>query len=181
MSGKTVAAKIRDAYAFIAQNYAEGDQICLFGFSRGAYTVRKISGLINRLGLLPPAQMGYFFTYWKQLNNPKLGTPPQPTKPVPIKCVGTWDTVGAVMGQTNALTFKDTQLPSNVEIALHAVSFHENRSLFKCTLYTGAANNQTLKQFWFPGAHSDVGGGYSETELADLSLAWMSQLQALII
>ncbi|CAE6497457.1 unnamed protein product [Rhizoctonia solani] len=175
--GTAVASKIRDAYNFIAQNYREGDEISLFGFSRGAYTARKISGLIDRLGLLLPAEMGKFFIYWKQLNGKLPGEPPRPAKPVPIKCLVTWDTVGSVRDGTkemvDALQLDDDQLASNVENAWHAISFHENREKFMCTLFGGAAAGQTLKQVWFSGAHSDVGGGYAEMELADITLAWM--------
>lgn len=175
--GTAVASKIRDAYNFIAQNYRDGDQIFLFGFSRGSYTARKISGLIDRLGLLPPSQMGMFFTYWKQLNKTLAGDPPRPAKPVPIKCLVTWDTVGSVRNGTkemvDALQLDDDALAPCVEMAYHAVSFHENREKFMCTLYSGAAPNQTLKQVWFSGAHSDVGGGYAEMELADITLAWV--------
>ncbi|CAE6434396.1 unnamed protein product [Rhizoctonia solani] len=175
--GTAVASKIRDAYNFIAQNYREGDQIFIFGFSRGAYTARKISGLIDRLGLLPPAEMGKFFIYWKQLNKTLAGEPPRPAKPVPIKCLVTWDTVGSVRNgiqeMVDALQLDDDALASNVENAYHAVSFHENREKFMCTLYSGAAPSQTLKQVWFSGAHSDVGGGYAEMELADITLAWV--------
>ncbi|CEL63424.1 putative protein YEL023C OS=Saccharomyces cerevisiae (strain ATCC 204508 / S288c) GN=YEL023C PE=4 SV=1 [Rhizoctonia solani AG-1 IB] len=149
--GTAVASKIRDAYNFIAQNYREGDQISLFGFSRGAYTARKISGLIERLGLLSPGNMGKFFQYWKQLNGKLPGDPPRPDKPVPIKCLVTWDTVGSVRNGTqemvDALQLHDDALASNVENAWHAV--------------------------WFSGAHSDVGGGYAEMELADITLAWI--------
>ncbi|CAE6456469.1 unnamed protein product [Rhizoctonia solani] len=175
--GTAVASKIRDAYNFIAQNYRDGDHICIFGFSRGAYTARKISGLIDRLGLLSPAEMGKFFVYWKQLNKTLAGEPPRPDKPVPIKCLVTWDTVGSVRNgiqeMVDALQLDDDTLASNVEIALHAISFHENREKFMCTLYSGASPSQTLKQVWFSGAHSDVGGGYAEMELADITLAWV--------
>ncbi|KAF8752587.1 hypothetical protein RHS01_07681 [Rhizoctonia solani] len=164
--GTAVASKIRDAYNFIAQNYIEGDEI-------SAYTARKISGLIDRLGLLAPKDMGKFFTYWKQLNGKLSGSPPRPDKPVPIKCLVTWDTVGSVRNGTqeviDALQLDDDKLASNVENAWHAVSFHENREKFMCTLFGGAAEGQTLKQ----AAHSDVGGGYAEMELADTTLAWI--------
>ncbi|KAJ1303008.1 hypothetical protein OPQ81_011209 [Rhizoctonia solani] len=175
--GTAVASKIRDAYNFIAQNYREGDEISIFGFSRGGYTARKISGLIDRLGLLKPAEMGNFFIYWKQLNGKLPGEPPRPQKPVPIKCLVTWDTVGSVRNgvaeMIDALTLDDDALAPNVENAYHAVSFHENREKFMCTLFSGAAPGQTLKQVWFSGAHSDVGGGYAEMELADITLAWV--------
>ncbi len=44
---------IQDAYRFLSSNYAAGDQIYLFGFSRGAYTVRSLVGLIRAVGMLP--------------------------------------------------------------------------------------------------------------------------------
>ncbi|KIJ11727.1 hypothetical protein PAXINDRAFT_101607, partial [Paxillus involutus ATCC 200175] len=71
--GTPVASKTRDAYNFIAQNYEDGDDICLFGFSRGAYTARKLSGLIDRIGLLEREFLGFFFEIWRQLMD---GKPP---------------------------------------------------------------------------------------------------------
>lgn len=44
------------AYDFVVRNYREGDQIYLFGFSRGAYTVRVLAGLIYKVGLISPEQ-----------------------------------------------------------------------------------------------------------------------------
>ncbi|CAE6499538.1 unnamed protein product [Rhizoctonia solani] len=121
--------------------------------------------------------MGKFFVYWKQLNGKLPGDPPRPATPVPIKCLVTWDTVGSVRNGTkemiDALQLDDDALASNVENAYHAVSFHENRQKFMCTLYGSAAPSQNLKQIWFSGAHSDVGGGYAEMELADITLAWV--------
>jgi uncharacterized protein (DUF2235 family) len=45
------------AYAFLVHNYQAGDQIYLFGFSRGAYTVRVLAGLIHKVGLIAPEQV----------------------------------------------------------------------------------------------------------------------------
>ncbi|KAF9257868.1 hypothetical protein L218DRAFT_1005643 [Marasmius fiardii PR-910] len=69
--GTAVASKIRDAYVFIAQNFEKGDEICIFGFSRGAYTARKLSGLIDAIGLLSRQNLSYFFEIWSQLVNKK--------------------------------------------------------------------------------------------------------------
>ncbi|KAF8595864.1 hypothetical protein BDV93DRAFT_500858 [Ceratobasidium sp. AG-I] len=175
--GTTVASKIRDAYAFIAQNYEEGDEICIFGFSRGAYTARKIAGLIYKIGLLDRKQLGSLFIIWREL---VAGSPPQPRpgREISIKCVGVWDTVGAIYNEINALNIIDTDLPPNIEVALHALSMHENRNKFLPTLWTipepGLSDRQTLTQMWFAGAHSDVGGSYERSELADISLFWMA-------
>lgn len=42
-----------DGYKFIMDTHKVGDKICLFGFSRGAYTARALAGLLNKVGLLP--------------------------------------------------------------------------------------------------------------------------------
>lgn len=176
--GTAVASKIRDAYAFIAQNFQNGDEICLFGFSRGAYTARKLSGLIDCIGLLTRDNLGLFFTIWRQLMDGETPTIPSDTRKPRIKCVGVWDTVGSVYATIDALRIKDTSLPATIDIALHALSLQENRKEFLPTLWSipegGLSNKQTLKQVWFPGAHSDVGGGYKRRELQDIALFWMA-------
>ncbi|GBE84207.1 hypothetical protein SCP_0601850 [Sparassis crispa] len=178
MTGVLVASKIRDAYAFIAQNYEDGDDICIFGFSRGAYTARKLAGLIDLIGLLTRTSMGLFFTIWRALVDGKKPDIPSDTRRVRIKCVAVWDTVGSVLNTIDALSIKDTSLPPTIDVALHALSLQENRQKFLPTLWTvpkrGLNRNQIFKQVWFPGAHSDVGGGYARHELADLALFWIA-------
>ncbi|KAF9258707.1 hypothetical protein L218DRAFT_1004754 [Marasmius fiardii PR-910] len=134
--GTAVASKIRDAYVFIAQNFEKGDEICIFGFSRGAYTARKLSGLIDVIGLLSRQNLSYFFEVWSQLVSGK--PPPEfvDTRFPEIKCVGVFDTVGAVLKTIDALNIKDTSLPAKVKVALHAVSLQENRDMFLPTLWT---------------------------------------------
>jgi uncharacterized protein (DUF2235 family) len=67
------------AYAFLVANYQDGDQIYLFGFSRGAYTVRVLAGLIHKVGLISPQQVnlaGSGLIAYKQFSSdvvPKLG------------------------------------------------------------------------------------------------------------
>ncbi|KAJ7739230.1 hypothetical protein DFH07DRAFT_78654 [Mycena maculata] len=183
--GTAVASKIRDAYVFIAQNFEDGDQIFLFGFSRGAYTARKLSGLIDAIGLLSRQNLSHFFEIWRQLMDKETPTIPSDTRHPNIKCVGVWDTVGSVYKEIDALNIADTSLPAKVEVALHAVSLQENRQKFLPTLWTipqgGLRPNQILKQVWFPGAHSDVGGGYERHELADISGFWMAgEIQSLV-
>ncbi|KDQ52721.1 hypothetical protein JAAARDRAFT_198065 [Jaapia argillacea MUCL 33604] len=190
--GLEVASKIRDAYGFIADNYVEGDEIFLFGWSRGAYTVRKVAGLIYRMGLLSKEYMGLFPQYWAALNNPDLPwavVPPMPEKPVPIECVGVFDTVGEIDlldPVIDALGIKDNLLPPNIKHALHALAFHENRDKFMATLWQkdrqepkdpvlkAIWKTQVLKQVWFAGDHTDVGGGYINHERADIVLYWMA-------
>ncbi|EIW74303.1 hypothetical protein CONPUDRAFT_67658 [Coniophora puteana RWD-64-598 SS2] len=174
--GTFVASKIRDVYAFIAQNYRDGDIICIFGYVKGAYTARKVAGLIDRIGLLETRDLGHFFKIWKQLYD---GVEPQLTgRNVDIDCVGVFDTVGSVWKEIDALNIADNSLPKSIKTALHAVSFHENRDRFLPTLWIppkeGLGEGQVLKEVWFPGAHADVGGGYERHELSDITLFWMA-------
>ncbi|KAF7306456.1 hypothetical protein MIND_00436800 [Mycena indigotica] len=172
--GVIVASKIRNTYAFVAQNFEEGDEIFLFGFSRGAYTARKVAGLIDKIGLLQPEELGIFFNIWKELIDKKSVTPPSGTRFPTIKCLGVFDTVGSVKNTIDVLEIKDNSLPNCVNLALHAVSLHENREKFLPTLFNPATHADKLVEVWFPGAHSDVGGSYDRHELADISLFWMA-------
>ncbi|KAG9121727.1 hypothetical protein FRC07_002195, partial [Ceratobasidium sp. 392] len=101
-------------------------------------------------------------------------------KDVRIKCLVVWDTVSAVFAKkpvpikdADLLGIPDSELPPNVELALHAMAFHENRRLFRATLFE--PNNCTqLKEIWFPGAHADVGGGgKTPSDLPNISLLWV--------
>jgi hypothetical protein len=103
---------------------------------------------------------------------------------VPIKCVGVWDTVGALgipghLGDlfTQFYSFQDTKLGPHVENAFHALALDEHRQDFAPTLWSklpDSPTTQRLEQVWFPGAHSNVGGGYAEHGLSDVALAWMA-------
>ncbi|KAG2335291.1 hypothetical protein BDR05DRAFT_1006981 [Suillus weaverae] len=105
----------------------------------------------------------------------KTATIPPDTRKLRVKCV---DTVGSVYATIDALQIKDTSLPVTVDIVLHALSLQEDRKTFLPMLWTipkgGLPSNQILKQVWFPGAHSDVGGGYKCRELQDIALFWMA-------
>jgi uncharacterized protein (DUF2235 family) len=113
-----------------------------------------------------------------------LFEPPPParrTQPPPIEAVAVWDTVGALgipefddHGKVvDAFRFADTQLGGKVKFGLHAISIDERRVNFTPTLWD-ARNGIT--QVLFPGAHSDVGGGYitAESGLSDGGLIWMT-------
>lgn len=115
------------------------------------------------------------------------------TRPkIPVKAIGIWDTCGSlgipemtIFGfiklfsqERTEYSFINTEVPSNVENAYQALALDERRKPFDCTLWEspkpGASTNlRTLKQTWFPGVHSGVGGGYPDTSIADVTLAWM--------
>ena len=98
-----------------------------------------------------------------------------------IKSIAVWDTVGA-MGlprymhgkRVDEFRFTNTRLSDKVERGFHAVALDEQRADFTPTLWDDAGN---VTQMVFPGAHADVGGGYTtrnnESGLSDITLDWM--------
>ena len=191
-AGVGLSRNVRDAYTFLANNYCDGDEIFLFGFSRGAYTARSIGGLIGYAGLLHKRDMDHFTVLWEgyRLRGKPGQVDPLPQFadrhfPVRIKCIGVWDTVGSlgIPGNvdqvfTSFYQFHDTGLGAHVDNAFHALALDEARKDFQPTLWqqnpAAQANGQVLRQVWFAGAHSNVGGGYDEHGLSDITLAWMA-------
>ena len=113
-------------------------------------------------------------------------------KGIPIKAIGVWDTVGSlgvpeitVFGfikmfkqERHEYSFVNTEVPDNVEYAYQALALDERRKPFDCTLWESPKPGtktklKELKQTWFPGVHSSVGGGYEDTSISDITLAWM--------
>ena len=189
--GAGLSRNVRDAYSFLSNNYCDGDEIFLFGFSRGAYTARSIGGLIGYAGLLHKRDMDRFANLWEgyrlrtKTDHPSvLDDFKDRHSPVRVKCIGVWDTVGAlgVPGNIDRVfasfyEFHDTDLGAHVENAFHALALDETRDSFKPTIWVQDPKNkatQTLKQVWFAGVHSNVGGGYGEHGLSDITLAWMA-------
>ena len=201
--GKGLDQNIMSAYRWLAGQYSAGDDIFLFGFSRGAYTVRSLGGLISNCGLLdltdPELEQkdiwhrveSVFDTYRKGRNftNPKhypfhnVPADAETAKTSPIHFIGVWDTVGALgipddlallglFDDAKKHRFHDTALSDIVTHARHAVALDERRDSFAPTLWTGVGPPR-VRQIWFPGAHSDVGGGYLEIGLSDGALEWM--------
>jgi uncharacterized protein (DUF2235 family) len=104
-----------------------------------------------------------------------------------IKFIGVWDTVGSVGIPLQAFQwwnkihygFYDTRLSSIVDFAYHALAVDEKRGNFKPTLWHQSNNlhhrtyKQVLEQCWFRGVHSNIGGGYPDEGLSDITLQWM--------
>lgn len=194
VTGQGIHKNIMDAYRYIVQNFTPGTELYLFGFSRGAYTVRSLCGLINNCGILkrPDARLiQQAFDHYKKTG---AGWTPSGSRSVDfrrqhshesreIRFVGAWDTVGALgvpfslMGLFDRKDeFYDTKLGSNVRVARHALAIDERREDFEPTLWEPKAGLD-LQQVWFAGSHSDIGGGYSADEkglfASDIALDWM--------
>jgi uncharacterized protein (DUF2235 family) len=192
--GWGIDTNIQDAYRFLCLNYEAGDEVYLFGFSRGAYTVRSLAGLIYCCGLLQRAHIREIPKAY-QLYRDRAIAPNHPDavafrrqygENIPIKLLGCWDTVGE-LGVPNLIPFvsdwinakyqfHDTQLNRQIEFALHAVAIDERRKVFNVTPMTiSKGATTTLSQVWFPGTHGCIGGGQREfAGLADTALEWMA-------
>lgn len=194
-TGRGIHKNILDGYRYIVQNYGTNDKIFLFGFSRGAYTVRALSGLINNCGILKRPDARLIYEAWKIYKSPLKKNHPNgevskifrdnhchPSRKVHF--VGVWDTVGALgipfsfMGLFERHDeFYDTKMGSNVSNARHALAIDEQREDFEPTIWTSRPGVD-LKQVWFAGVHSDVGGSYPPDKktgirASDTPLAWM--------
>jgi uncharacterized protein (DUF2235 family) len=194
-TGRGIHKNIQDGYRYIVQNYAEGDKIYLFGFSRGAYTVRALSGLINNCGILKRPDARLISDAWGIYKSPSAKNHPEGDASVKFRTahchpsrdvhfIGVWDTVGALGVPFSLLgmfdrrdEFYDTKMGPNVAFARHALAIDEEREDFEPTLWDPRPGVD-LKQVWFAGVHADIGGSYppdKDTGLsaADSPLAWM--------
>lgn len=182
------------AYAFLCRSYRSGDQIYLFGFSRGAHSARVLAGLIQITGLLAPEQLnlcGYALVNYKRtledddhLQRARRFKTYLRGRSVTIRLMGLWDTVSSVIvprrdrlylpSLERALPY--TRRNPAVRAFRHALAIDERRRMYRPQ---GWANEQPfrpnpfdvsqstaqdVRQVWFAGAHADVGGGYAETE-----------------
>ena len=167
-TGSGIHKNIMDSYRYIVQNYSPGDELFLFGFSRGAYTVRSLCGLINNCGILkrPNARLiQRAFDHYKRQDNEYA---PEGTRSVAfrnrhahpsreVRFLGVFDTVGALgipfscLGWLNAEDeFYDAKMGPNVRIARHALAIDERRIDFEATILR-PRRNLDLKQVWFRG------------------------------
>jgi len=199
VTGKRLHKNIMDDYRYIVQNYSPGDEIFLFGFSRGAYTIRSLCGLINNCGIVTRPDAGLIQTAFEHYKRPGALYAPRRLKSVEfrrvhshpsrtIRFAGVWDTVGAMGIPLSFLgflddkdEFYDTKIGSNVHIARHALAIDEIRSDFPPRVWIPKPATD-MKQVWFVGAHSDVGGSYTPDKdgslLSDIPLGWMMRQAA---
>ena len=179
---------IADVYSFLMNEYEPGDQVFIFGFSRGAYTARALCGLLHMCGLLTPGNeplIPYALRLYKSNDPCKFEIASGFRSTFSIACkpyfLGLWDTVSSVGWILDPVNTKGGRLPytatlPDVPVIRHAVSIDERRAFFRQNLvHEPAPANQNVKQVWFAGVHSDVGGSYAEAEsgLSKISLRWM--------
>lgn len=190
--GRGFSKNILECYRFIFENFEAQDKIYLFGFSRGAATVRSLSAFIDLFGILPKSRTDLIeqaFAIYKQKNKEikaRAFIKKHHTMWSKIEFIGVWDTVPALGMPSKALSFLfDKFFPTNfhsfklsesVNFARHALSIDEERKTFHPAVWHTINNEEQkdkMKQVWFSGVHTDVGGGYKEEDLSNISLKWM--------
>jgi hypothetical protein len=234
VTGLGVPSNVRRLYKFISWNWEPGDEIYMFGFSRGAFTIRTLIGLIHHEGLIP-VQIGgetipraergrNAMAAWRSYRSktipwksslPTIGltrlardaviriwhrlmrhrswaevaaaTKAQRRDDVKIKFAGLFDTVEAygvpleefrraVDKAIWPISFRNGILSNKVECARHALSLDDERVTFHPLRFDmkNSENPERIKEVWFAGVHSDVGGGYPEDDVAYVPLTWMT-------
>lgn len=219
--GFGLARNVRQLYAEICRIYRPGDHLYLFGFSRGAFTVRALAGLVCSCGVLDvrnledrkvrsavsdcyreyrkrsPAWLerltNLVTTPTRNLWRRLTGTVTQVAShdgSRKVHFIGVWDTVDSVgfpiwgvATSWNLLVhrykFSNAALPKGVRRASHALALDEERGPFSPLLWkeppAPATGAQRVEQVWFPGVHSDIGGGYPKQGLSMITLQWMME------
>ena len=190
--GTTLESRITRAYGWLATAYQPGDRIFLIGYSRGAFSVRSLAGMIGRLGLLTPhhaternIRLAWRF-YQRGASDKALAAFGRRCHPAaPIRMVGCFDTVMALgirlpllwMLTEPRFRFHNAHLGEGIEHAFQALALDETRASFAPMLWDDDHAAGRIEQMWFRGAHPDIGGQLSGFEfarpLANIPLTWM--------
>ncbi|MDQ2067569.1 DUF2235 domain-containing protein [Xinfangfangia sp. CPCC 101601] len=194
VNGIGLEGQIRRAYGHLASHYRDGDRIYLFGYSRGAFAVRSLAGVIDRIGLLrqDAATERNVTLAWRHYRN----GPETPAARAfahnlchplaPIEMLGVWDTVKALglrlpllwMLTNTEHEFHNHQLGAVVRHGFHALALDETRAVFEPLLWHCPPDwTGHIEQVWFRGAHGDIGGQLGTftqaRPLSNIPLVWM--------
>jgi len=194
--GYGLKENVREMYLELAKRYeGRGDRVFLFGFSRGAFTVRVLAGLLYRCGLAPAATEDPGATFeraWELFvpihqDQAETARFRNAQRSCPVHFLGIWDTVKSYGGLDPVLLPHLRHNPIVTHVR-HALALHERRAWFKPTTWgrldrdqgrglsrfpTDAFDHQTVREVWFAGSHSGVGGGDVSSNTETIALRWM--------
>ena len=177
--GYGIKQNLTRVYRYLVDTYEPGDRLFVFGFSRGAFTARSLASLVDQCGVLDRAgrdRAGAVVAAY--LDGDDIADARRRTGPV-AGCaphfVGVWETVGALGLLLRLRRFSDNRLSPGVTHAVQALAIDERRRSFAPTLWDERrlAPGQRVRQCWVAGGHSDIGGGYVDRDLADITLRWI--------
>jgi uncharacterized protein (DUF2235 family) len=194
IEGRGINRQIRRVYGFLASRYRPGDRIFLFGYSRGAYAVRSLAGVIDRVGLLKAdhATERNVEIAYRHYRRGTMGAAHRAFvkrfchAEAPVEMVGVWDTVKALGFRAPILwklaeerhAFHNHELGASIRHGFHALALHETREVYAPVLWSCPPDWEgQMEQVWFRGTHGDVGGQLAGFEaarpLANIPLVWM--------
>ena len=197
MAGIGINRQIKRAYGWLSEGYRPGDRVMLMGYSRGAYAVRSLGGLIDRMGLLRPdavtdARVEELYELYRTARDSDAAAAMTATHclaEVPVSFLGVYDTVRA-LGMRYPVIWRFLPLPhpyhthtlgSHIEVARHALALDETRVAYQPILWntSNAVAGQDVAQVWFKGSHGDIGGQLNGRAIArpraNVPLIWMLQ------
>ncbi len=193
-TGYGITTNIVDCYTALLLSYEPGDQVFLFGFSRGAYTVRSLPklarwselerSLAHEVRAIAEEAVTRVYQERDETKRHEAAAAFRQrygSQELPPTFVGVWDTVRALgVKGLNGFTlgrhsFNNNRLNQGVPHGRQALAIDENRKTFAPELWEeDEANPDRIKQVWFAGVHTDVGGGYGlKMGLSDITLDWM--------
>lgn len=194
VSGRGINRQIKRAYGYLASRYRAGDQIYLMGYSRGAYAVRSLAGIIDSVGLLRRdcaternIRQAYRLYECASGADAVAAFSAAHCRPsVPIEMIGVWDTVKSLGINAPVLwrlsvaqhAFHSHVLGHTVKHGYHALARDETRVVYRPVLWDSDPSHPAqLEQVWFRGTHGDVGGQlggrHFARPLSNIPLVWM--------
>ena len=164
--GFGVGDRMQRGYKFLCENYEDGDEIYVIGFSRGAFQARSLAGLVALAGIARSAEQETVVAVWDCYEQNKLS--PDAKRLEELRAGASYP------------GFHDTEISPLVDVGLHALAIDEPRGPFEPTLWTlkrgtTVPDGQIVEQVWFPGSHANVGGGFKDSRLSDIALLWMAE------
>jgi hypothetical protein len=180
--GAGLITSLTQAYRFLIGEFEPGDRLYLFGFSKGAYVAQALAALVHMFGLVSKGDevlledtIRSFLTVRSETFEVARDTRYLYSQTCKPHFVGLWETPASTGLLYSPLLLPYTSLNPDIAIGRHALAIDERRSMFRPNLWRPATGMQDIKEVWFSGAHSDVGGGYPEAEsgLAMAAFEWM--------
>ena len=194
-AGAGFEANVEQAVTFLAHNYTPAAQVYIFGFSRGAAQARAVTRFLSWMGGVPTKADAYyipaFFRHYiakrgkgsvRKIRSSQGDVPADRIVPVKVTFLGVWDTVMALGSRfrtrektsVEEMSFHVGNQPATcVQHARQAIAIDEQRADFQPEIWLSAAEEQTLEQRWFAGAHANVGGSYGNDGMANCALHWI--------
>ncbi|WP_380057647.1 DUF2235 domain-containing protein [Falsihalocynthiibacter sp. SS001] len=194
LEGRGINKQIRRTYGVLASRYHPDDRIFLFGYSRGAFAVRSLAGMIDQVGLLKAkhATVRNIRLAYRLYQGPPDTEAIQAFQAaycypsVDIEMVGVWDTVKALGNRLpvfwrltdHRYAFHNHNLGHSAKHGYHALALDETRQAFAPVMWSSPKGwDGHVQQMWFRGSHGDVGGqlgGFLEARpLSNIPFVWM--------